>query len=40
MLIETPEVQSATLLHRYESARRQRAAWEGLWQDCYDYTLP
>lgn len=29
-----------TLLNGYEEAKSRRAAWEGLWQDCYDYTLP
>lgn len=25
---------------RYRRARSQRAAWDALWQDCYDYALP
>ncbi|MCB1531739.1 MAG: head-tail connector protein [Alphaproteobacteria bacterium] len=29
-----------SLLMRYESAAKIRKNWEGLWQDCYDYTLP
>ncbi len=28
------------VLARYRRARRQRAAWEGLWQDAIDHTLP
>ena len=31
---------AAALLRCYESAKGQRSAWESLWQDCYDYTLP
>ncbi|MCW0234670.1 MAG: portal protein [Ferrovibrio sp.] len=28
------------LRRRYERIRGQRGAWEALWQDCYDYSLP
>lgn len=28
------------LRRRYERIRTQRGAWEALWQDCYDYSLP
>ncbi|MFO1112555.1 MAG: portal protein [Rhodospirillales bacterium] len=28
------------VLARYRRAREQRAAWEGLWQECYDFALP
>jgi hypothetical protein len=31
---------SQDVLRRYEAAKRERAAWESLWQDCYDYALP
>ena len=34
------EKDTSLLLERYESAKRVRSNWEGLWQDCYDYTLP
>ena len=34
------EKDTGALLGRYESAKRVRSNWEGLWQDCYDYTLP
>lgn len=30
----------ALLLRRYDAAKSQRNAWETLWQDCYDFTLP
>lgn len=29
-----------SLRRRYVRARAQRAGWEALWQDCYDYALP
>ena len=28
------------LAHRHGIAKAKRDAWENLWQDCYDYTLP
>jgi hypothetical protein len=28
------------LRRRYDRLRSQRSAWEALWQDCYDYSLP
>jgi hypothetical protein len=28
------------LRRRYDRARQARAAWEPLWQECYDYALP
>ena len=28
------------LLARYQIAKNKRTAWEGLWQDCYDFALP
>lgn len=28
------------VLKRYERSRQRRAAWEGHWQECYDYALP
>lgn len=28
------------LLSRYRRARDNRASWEALWQECYDYALP
>lgn len=31
---------SDVLRRRYSQAKAQRAAWEALWQDCYDYALP
>jgi hypothetical protein len=45
MNIATLEQQQQTkpldnLLARFESARKHRANWEKLWQDCYDFTLP
>lgn len=35
-----PDFLRASLIARYETARRQRGPWESLWQDCYDYALP
>lgn len=32
--------QPRDVLVRYQSAKNQRSAWEGLWQDCYDFALP
>lgn len=29
-----------TLLAKYRRAKERRSAWEGLWQECYDYALP
>ncbi len=29
-----------SLQSRYQGAKDRRAAWEGLWQECYDYALP
>ena len=31
---------SETVLARYRRARERRSAWEGLWQECYDFALP
>lgn len=28
------------MLRAYSTAKAERGAWESLWQDCYDYTLP
>lgn len=28
------------MLSRYHKAKAKREAWHGIWQDCYDYTLP
>lgn len=28
------------LRRRYAQAKAQRAGWDSLWQDCYDYALP
>ncbi|HRC27263.1 MAG TPA: portal protein, partial [Alphaproteobacteria bacterium] len=30
----------ANWIQRHEAARSRRAAWESLWQDCYDVALP
>jgi Bacteriophage head to tail connecting protein len=29
-----------SLQSRYQRAKERRAAWEGLWQECYDFSLP
>jgi len=29
-----------SVCQRFETARRRRAAWEGLWRDCFGYALP
>lgn len=34
------EALPASLRRRYARAKAQRAGWEALWQDCYDYALP
>jgi Bacteriophage head to tail connecting protein. len=34
------KVQPKALLSQYQTAKDRRAAWEGLWQDCYDFALP
>ena len=31
---------SKEILARYQTAKGKRSAWEGLWQDCYDFALP
>lgn len=31
---------AADLLRRYRRAKQARGAWEGTWQDCYDFALP
>ena len=28
------------VIEQYQSAKDGRSAWEGLWQDCYDFALP
>lgn len=28
------------LMARYQAAKKQRAVWESLWEECYDYALP
>lgn len=28
------------ILQRFEKAKERRQAWESLWQECYEYTLP
>jgi Bacteriophage head to tail connecting protein len=30
----------SSLQSRYRRAKERRAAWEGLWQECYDFSLP
>ncbi|MEO1089162.1 MAG: portal protein [Pseudomonadota bacterium] len=35
-----PDLAPGDLLARYGRAREKRAAWEGLWRDCYAYTQP
>lgn len=30
----------SAIFTRYDAARKAKAEWENLWQDCYDYTLP
>ncbi|MCC6598518.1 MAG: head-tail connector protein [Alphaproteobacteria bacterium] len=39
---EGPDAQARLqlVLHRFEAARKKRAHWENLWQECYDYALP
>lgn len=29
-----------TILHRFKSAQKRRASWEGIWEECYDFALP
>lgn len=29
-----------TVLARFRRAKERRSAWEGLWQECYDFALP
>lgn len=47
--VEFPQTDNAVVIDqnqmeqiftRYESASKIRKNWEGLWQDCYDFTLP
>ncbi len=35
-----PNLDPQTVLARYRRARERRGAWESLWRDCVDYTLP
>lgn len=35
-----PDRDPAPLLRRYAKAKQRRAAWEGHWQECYDFALP
>ncbi|MCR6633157.1 MAG: portal protein [Magnetospirillum sp.] len=35
-----PDRDPAHLLKRYHKAKQRRAAWEGHWQECYDFALP
>ncbi len=35
-----PELALPDLLVRFRSAKERRAAWDGLWRDCYAYALP
>jgi hypothetical protein len=34
------DISPATILARFAQAKMRRSAWEGVWQDCYDYALP
>lgn len=36
----TSMIEPVALQHRHEQAKAARGAWESLWQECYDYTLP
>lgn len=40
MSVNDGAADAQTLLKRYEKAKGQRANWEGLWQECYDFALP
>ncbi|MFW5833568.1 MAG: portal protein [Pseudomonadota bacterium] len=35
-----PQLSLPDLLARFRSAAERRAAWDGLWRDCYAYTVP
>lgn len=37
---ESDPLRPEALRRRYDRLRSQRSAWEALWQDCYDYSLP
>jgi hypothetical protein len=37
---EKDPLRPEALRRRYDRLRSQRSAWEALWQDCYDYSLP
>jgi hypothetical protein len=36
----TASLDANELMARYRRAKQQRALWEALWQDCYDFALP
>lgn len=37
---KTNSIDAAEILERYAVATAQKAQWESIWQDCYNYALP